>query len=40
MEYVTVPAGLLDDTERLLPWLEASQAYALTRKTKPSKRRA
>jgi len=39
-EYVTVPPNLLDDTERLLPWLEASHTYALTLKTKPSKRRA
>ena len=38
-EYVTVPSDLLDDTERLLPWLKASNAYALTLKAKPSKRR-
>jgi len=39
-EYVTVPAALLGDTKRLLPWLEASHAYALALKPKPTKRRA
>ena len=39
-EYVTVPAALLDDTPRLLPWFRASHAYALTLKPKPTKRRA
>jgi len=39
-EYVTVPADLLDDTHRLLPWFLASHSYALTLKAKPTKRRA
>ena len=39
-EYATVPAALLDDTERLLPWFMASHAYALTLRAKPTKRRA
>lgn len=39
-EYVTVPADLLDDTERLLPWFVASHEYALSLKAKPTKRRA
>ena len=39
-EYVTVPADLLDNTAQLLPWFEASHAYALTLKAKPTKRRA
>lgn len=39
-EYVTVPADLLDDTERLLPWFRASYAYALTLKPKPTTRKA
>ena len=39
-EYVTVPADLLDDTARLLPWFRASHAYAVTLKAKPTKRRA
>jgi len=39
-EYVTVPAYLLDDSDRLLPWFRASHAYALTLKAKPTKRRA
>ena len=37
-EYVTVPAALLEDTERLLPYFRASHAYALTLKPKPTKR--
>ena len=39
-EYVTVPAGLLEQTDALLPWLRASHAYALTLKAKPTKRRS
>ena len=38
-EYVTVPAALLDDTERLLPWFRSSVVYAQTLKPKPTKRR-
>jgi hypothetical protein len=38
-EYVTVPAAILDDTERLLPWFRASHAYVLTLKPKATKRR-
>src|SRR5262245_12418894 len=37
-EYVTVPPDLLDDTNRLLPYFEASYAYAQTLKPKPTKR--
>ena len=37
-EYVTVPGDLLDDPERLLPYFQASYAYALTLKPKPTKR--
>jgi hypothetical protein len=38
-EYVTVPASLLDDTDRLVRWLRASHAYALSLKPRPTKRR-
>jgi hypothetical protein len=37
MEYVTVPDALLDQTERLLPYLRASLAYAQTLKPKATK---
>lgn len=37
-EYVTVPAAVLEDTERLLPYFRSSYAYALTLKPKPTKR--
>jgi hypothetical protein len=37
-EYVTVPPELLADTDRLLPHLAASHAYALTLRPKPSKK--
>jgi hypothetical protein len=37
-EYATVPADLLDDTERLLPWFRASLAYTLSLKPKPTTR--
>ena len=38
-EYVTVPADVLGDTARLLPWFRRSHAYSLTLKAKPTKRR-
>jgi hypothetical protein len=34
---VTVPADLLDDTARLLPFFESSHACALTLKPKPTR---
>ena len=37
-EYVAVPADLLADPERLLPYLEQSYAYVKTLKPKPTKR--
>jgi hypothetical protein len=37
-EYVTVPASLLDDTERLLPWFRSSFANAQSLRPKPTKR--
>lgn len=37
-EYVTVAAAILADTERLLPWFEASHRYALGLRAKPTKR--
>jgi len=38
-EYVTVPADLLDDTERLLPWFRSSLAYVQSLKPKPTTRK-
>jgi hypothetical protein len=35
-EYVTVPAALLADTDRLVPWFERSVAYAATLRPKPT----
>ena len=37
-EYVTVPAAVLADVGRLLPWFEASQRYAVGLRPKPTKR--
>jgi hypothetical protein len=37
-EYVTVPAGLLPNTEELAPYFQASFDYAQTLKPKPTKR--
>jgi hypothetical protein len=37
-EYVTVPPELLDDTERLLPFLRASYEYAGSLQPKPTRR--
>lgn len=37
-EYVAVPDQLLADTQRLLPYLEQSYAYAKTLKPQPRKR--
>jgi hypothetical protein len=37
-EYVTVPDGLLLDTEKLLPWFRSSLEYALSLKPKPTTR--
>ena len=37
-EYVTVPADLLEDTDRLLAWFEKSVAYAAGLKPKPTRR--
>ena len=36
-EYVAVPDQLLQDTDKLLPFLEMSYAYAKTLKPKPAK---
>lgn len=38
-EYVAVPDQLLEDAQRLLPWLERSYAYAKTLKPQPRKRK-
>ena len=37
-EYVTIPAGLLDDPGQLLPWFRKGLAYAASLKPKPSRR--
>ena len=37
-EYVTVPAGLLVDTDELAPYFRISHDYAKTLKPKPTKR--
>ena len=38
-EYVEVPDQLLEDTQRLLPYLEGSYAYAKTLKPQQRKRK-
>lgn len=38
-EYVEVPDHLLENTEKLMPFLEQSYAYAKTLKAKPTKRK-
>ena len=38
-EYVTVPDKLLENTDELEPYLEASYAYVQTLKPKPSKKK-
>lgn len=38
-EYVAVPDQLLEDAQRLLPYLEQSYAYAKTLKPQPRKRK-
>jgi len=38
-EYVAVPDSLLEDAQRLLPYLEQSYAYAKTLKPQPRKRK-
>ena len=38
-EYVAVPEQLLEDAQRLLPYLEQSYAYAKTLKPQPRKRK-
>lgn len=38
-EYVAVPASLLEDTEALRPYIEASHRYVQTLKPKPAAKR-